>query len=129
MKKLLALVLALALSLGMVACAAPAGEVSDSPNPSSPPPSGSSEAQQPEPDESLSGQIRYVSMWNETEPQADVIKAAIDEFTTIYPNVEITVNWMGRDTLKTIMASLDAGQVDLWDQGINHVIQNYNDYG
>lgn len=49
-------------------------------------------------------------MWSETEAQADVIKAAIEEFTTLYPDVEITVDWMGRDVRKTIQASLDAGQ-------------------
>ena len=51
-------------------------------------------------------------MWSETEAQADVIKAAIEEFTTLYPDVEITVDWMGRDVRKTIQASLDAGQYD-----------------
>ena len=75
------------------------------------------------------GEIHYVSMWNETEPQAEVIKAAVEEFTTMYPEVKINIDWMGRDTLKTIKASLDAGQVDIWDQGINNVIAQYNDYG
>lgn len=53
----------------------------------------------------LKGEIHYVSMWNETEPQADVIKSAIKEFTAAYPGVKIKVDWMGRDTLKTIKAA------------------------
>lgn len=68
-------------------------------------------------------------MWSETEAQADVIKAAIEEFTTLYPDVEITVDWMGRDVRKTIQASLDAGQYDLWDSPVDAVLPNYASYG
>lgn len=63
-------------------------------------------------------------MWSETEAQADVIKVAIEEFTTLYPDVEITVDWMGRDVRKTIQASLDAGQYDLWDSPVDAVLPN-----
>lgn len=130
MKKLLTLGLALSLTMTLAACAPSGGTPTGSATPSATPTAGTENpTPTPEGNAGLSGEIRYVSMWNETEPQAEVIKAAIDEFTTLYPEVTVNVNWMGRDTLKTIVASLDAGQVDLWDQGINHVILKYNDYG
>lgn len=127
MKKILALVLVLAMALALVACGAPAEEAPAT-TAAAEAPAETAAAEAPA-GESLSGTIRYVSMWNETEPQADVIKAAIEEFTTMYPDVTIEIQWMGRDILKTIVASLDAGQVDLWDQSINHVVKKYNDYG
>ncbi len=73
--------------------------------------------------------IRYFSMWQETEPQAEVIKEAITEFESQNSNVKFEVQWLGRDISKTIKASLDAHQVDIWDQGINVVVENYSDYG
>lgn len=140
MKKFLSLLLALALMLSLVACSN-----ASKPTESADPGAASSDTQkdaesqkdaedQTAPEDTtavggLSGEIRYVSMWNETEPQAEVIKAAIEEFTTLYPDVTVNVNWMGRDITKTIVASLDAGQVDIWDQSINMVIELYSDYG
>lgn len=117
-KKALSLILAAALSIGLVACGGTG--TSQSAGTSTP----ASGASQP-----AAGTIRYASMWSETEAQADVIKAAIEEFTTLYPDVEITVDWMGRDVRKTIQASLDAGQYDLWDSPVDAVLPNYASYG
>lgn len=114
--------MALVLALGLVACG---GTSSSSSQAASTPASGSS---MPEAG-TLSGTIRYASMWSETEAQAEVIKAAIEEFTTLYPDVEITVDWMGRDVRKTIQAALDAGQYDLWDSPVDAVLPNYASYG
>lgn len=122
MKKALSLILAAALSIGLVACGGTG--TSQSAGTSTP----ASGASQPAAG-TLSGTIRYASMWSETEAQADVIKAAIEEFTTLYPDVEITVDWMGRDVRKTIQASLDAGQYDLWDSPVDAVLPNYASYG
>ena len=94
--------MALVLALGLVAC----GGTGSSSQPASTPASGTDAPEAG----SLSGTIRYASMWSETEAQADVIKAAIEDFTALYPDVEITVDWMGRDVRKTIQAGLDAGQ-------------------
>lgn len=114
--------MALVLALGLVACG---GTSSSSSQAASTPASGSS---MPEAG-TLSGTIRYASMWSETEAQAEVIKAAIEEFTTLYPDVEITVDWMGRDVRKTIQVALDAGQYDLWDSPVDAVLPNYASYG
>lgn len=114
--------MALTLALSLVACG---GASSSTSTPSSTPASDSNLPAAG----SLSGTIRYASMWSETEAQADVIRAAIDDFTTLYPDVEITVDWLGRDVRKTIQASLDAGQVDMWDSPIDAVLPGYAQYG
>ena len=77
--------MALTLALSLVACG---GASSSTSTPSSTPASDSNLPAAG----SLSGTIRYASMWSETEAQADVIRAAIDDFTTLYPDVEITVD-------------------------------------
>lgn len=135
MKKMLAMVLTCGMILTLSGCsgsnstaasttAAPAAAV-----PAGAQSSSSGENTNADTTADFQGDIHYVSMWNETEPQADVIKSAIKDFTAAHPGVKITVDWMGRDTLKTIKATLDAGQVDIWDQSIDHVIVDYNDYG
>ena len=121
-EKALSLILAAALSIGLVACGGTGTSQSAGTSTSA------SGASQPAAG-TLSGTIRYASMCCETEAQADVIKAAIEEFTTLYPDVEITVDWMGRDVRKTIQASLDAGQYDLWDPPVDAVLPNYASYG
>ena len=80
MKKALSLILAAALSIGLVACGGTG--TSQSAGTSTP----ASGASQPAAG-TLSGTIRYASMWSEAAAQADVIKAAIEEFTTLYPAV------------------------------------------
>ncbi len=85
--------------------------------------SGSAEAPK------LAGELKYMSLWNETDAQADVIKAAIAEFTEIYPDVKISVDWMGRKIADTIMTNLDAQTVDIWDGQIARVIVDYSAYG
>jgi len=55
-------------------------------------------------------------MWNETEPQAEVINAAIADFVAAHPNATVTVEWKGRDVRTLVFPALDAGtQVDLFD--------------
>ena len=128
MKKAISSVLALGMSLSMLTACGGAASSSTAASTAGSATTATSASALPEAG-TLSGTIRYASMWNETEAQADVIKAAIEEFTTIYPDVEITVDWLGRDVRKTIQASLDAGQVDLWDSPLDAVLPNYADYG
>jgi len=60
--------------------------------------------------------IAYWSMWNENEPQAKVIKAAINDFEAAYPGVKVTVQWSGRDIRKILKAALDAGEnIDIFE--------------
>lgn len=74
----------------------------------------------------LKGDLTYYSWWNEAENNAQVIKAAIEEYQKDNPDVKITVQFNGRDLRKTLKASLDAGQkIDMWDEADSGV----TDYG
>ncbi|WP_086829307.1 ABC transporter substrate-binding protein [Streptomyces sp. NRRL B-24572] len=58
----------------------------------------------------------YWSMWRAEEPQAQVIKAAIADFTAS-TGIKVEVNWAGRDVSKKIGPAIAANQApDLWDQ-------------
>jgi raffinose/stachyose/melibiose transport system substrate-binding protein len=77
----------------------------------------------------LKGEVVYWSMWNETEPQAMVIKDAIADFTKVNPGAKITVQWSGREIRKTLVPALDAGQkIDMWDEDCERIIKNYQKY-
>jgi raffinose/stachyose/melibiose transport system substrate-binding protein len=77
----------------------------------------------------LKGEITYWSMWNETEPQAKVLKDAIADFTKMYPDTKINVQWCGREIRKTLVPALDAKQkIDIWDEDCERIIKNYQKY-
>ncbi|AUG81720.1 hypothetical protein CFP65_7119 [Kitasatospora sp. MMS16-BH015] len=62
------------------------------------------------------GGFTYWSMWRAEEPQAQVLKAAIADFTTA-TGIKVDVNWAGRDVSKKIGPAIAANQApDLWDQ-------------
>jgi raffinose/stachyose/melibiose transport system substrate-binding protein len=55
-------------------------------------------------------------MWNPGEPQAEVIGAALEEFTEA-TGIEVEVEWAGRQVLTTVATRLASGDVpDLTDQ-------------
>ena len=59
--------------------------------------------------------IRYFSMWNEGEPQQEVLQDIIDSFESETGN-EVDVLWGGREILTSVRAALSAGDaVDLVD--------------
>lgn len=67
--------------------------------------------------------IVYWSMWNESEAQGTVIKAAIADFEAAYPNVTVNVTWNGRDNRKLIVPAFEAGTViDVWDGGMDVMV-------
>jgi len=58
----------------------------------------------------------YWSMWNESEPQADVLKLWMSDYTTANPNVTFEVTWAGRQVLTKLQTAISAGQkVDFLD--------------
>lgn len=66
--------------------------------------------------EGLEGSVVYWSMWQETEPQAEILQAAIDEFMEANPDVEVEVEWQGRGVRDLVSAAVAAGeQVDIFD--------------
>lgn len=61
-------------------------------------------------------QLVYWAMWNETEPQGEVIKEAVADFQAANPQVTVKVQWNGRDIRKLIVPALESGEaIDLFD--------------
>ena len=64
-----------------------------------------------------SGTLTYWSMWNKTEPQAQVLQTAFDAFEKS-TGIHVDVKWVGRDVLTNVSAALTSGKLpDLVDQG------------
>ncbi|ASJ20334.1 ABC transporter substrate-binding protein [Brachyspira hampsonii] len=73
--------------------------------------------------------IVYWSMWNEVEPQGQVIKAAIEDFMKKHPDITVEVNWNGREIRKTLQPALDNNQtIDIWDEDLERTIRTWGKY-
>ncbi len=72
--------------------------------------------------------IVYWTMWNETEPQGQVIAQAVDAYTK-KTGIPVEVNWNGREIRKTLQPALDTGTaIDLFDEDIERVNQTWGAY-
>jgi raffinose/stachyose/melibiose transport system substrate-binding protein len=70
----------------------------------------------------------YWSMWNETEPQGQVIARAAEAFTK-ETGIAVDINFNGREIRKTLQPALDAGEtVDLFDEDIERVANTWGNY-
>ena len=70
----------------------------------------------------------YWSMWNEAEPQGQVIAEAVREFEK-ETGIKIEVNFNGRDIRKTLQPALDAGEmIDIFDEDIERVARTWGKY-
>ncbi|MFC4910232.1 ABC transporter substrate-binding protein [Actinomadura gamaensis] len=70
------------------------------------------------------GEFTYWSMWRQEEPQAKVIKAAIDRYEKD-SGAKVKVVWQGRDIRKKIGPAIAANQApDLWDNGADVIFSN-----
>jgi raffinose/stachyose/melibiose transport system substrate-binding protein len=73
-------------------------------------------------------ELVYWTMWNETEPQGQVVARAVDAFTK-ETGIKIEVNFNGRDIRRTLQPALDAGEViDLFDEDIDRVNTAWGTY-
>lgn len=73
-------------------------------------------------------ELVYWSMWNEAEPQGQVIARAAEAFTK-ETGIKIEVNFNGRDIRKTLQPALDAGEtIDLFDEDIERVANTWGNY-
>ncbi len=126
MKKLSKILLAslLAIALLLTACAQP---VEEAPAPETTPETdATTETTQTE---ALSGDLVYWSNWNPTENQGLVLAEAIEEFTTMYPDVNIEVVWNGRENRTLLLPALESGQqVDMFEQAVDMVMGQLGDY-
>ncbi len=76
----------------------------------------------PEGISSLSGEIVYWSMWQETESQANILKSAIENFEKANPDCKVTVEWTGRTIKDVILPALESGeQIDIFDTDPNNI--------
>ena len=67
-------------------------------------------------DAKAAGSFTYWSMWQSSEPQAQVLKAAIAQFTA-QTGIKVNVDWVGRGISTKIGPSIAANQApDLWDE-------------
>jgi len=58
----------------------------------------------------------YWSMWNEDEPQGQVMVKAIEAFEAAHPNVDLEVTWYGRDIRNLLATALEADEpIDVYD--------------
>jgi raffinose/stachyose/melibiose transport system substrate-binding protein len=72
--------------------------------------------------------IVYWSMWNEAEPQGQVIARAAEAFTK-ETGIVVDINFNGREIRKTLQPALDAGEpIDLFDEDIERVANTWGNY-
>ncbi|MDR0387325.1 MAG: extracellular solute-binding protein [Treponema sp.] len=75
-----------------------------------------------------SAKLVYWSMWNEAEPQGQVIARAAEAFTK-ETGIAVDINFNGRDIRKTLQPALDAGEaIDLFDEDIERVANTWGNY-
>jgi raffinose/stachyose/melibiose transport system substrate-binding protein len=79
-------------------------------------------------DDSGTAKIVYWSMWNEAEPQGQVIARAAEAFTA-KTGIQVEVNFNGRDIRMTLQPALDAGEtIDIFDEDIERVNNTWGNY-
>jgi raffinose/stachyose/melibiose transport system substrate-binding protein len=77
---------------------------------------------------STTAPLVYWSMWNEVEPQGQVIARAAEAFTK-ETGIKVDINFNGRDIRKTLQPALDAGEaIDLFDEDIERVSNTWGNY-
>lgn len=75
-----------------------------------------------------SPKLVYWSMWNEAEPQGQVIARAAEAFTR-ETGIPIEINFNGRDIRMTLQPALDAGEaIDIFDEDIERVANTWGNY-
>src|SRR4051812_32227366 len=67
--------------------------------------------------------LKYWSMWNKGEAQQVVIQNIIDDYEEANPDIEIDVQWMGRQVLSKVRtASLSSDSPDLTDKSYDELM-------
>lgn len=125
MKKRASIILSIimVLSVLLTACGANSGPATSSPSSSSP--AASTEAT-PVPAKDV--KLVYWTMWNETEPQGQVIAEAVEAYSK-QTGVEVELNFNGRDIRKNLQPALDAGtQIDIFDEDVDRVNGTWGNY-
>jgi len=75
-----------------------------------------------------SAKLVYWSMWNEAEPQGQVIARAAEAFAG-ETGIRVEINFNGRDIRNTLQPALEAGEViDIFDEDIDRVNSVWKDF-
>ena len=70
----------------------------------------------------------YWSMWNEVEPQGQVIARAAEAFTS-ETGIKIEINFSGREVGTILQPALDSGEnIDIFDLDYEYMIRAWSDY-
>lgn len=73
------------------------------------------------------GELTYWSMWNNTEPQAQIIQEAIDAYKA-ETGIKVNVEWKGRDLGTVLQSALEAGEkIDFFDWDYQKIALEYAD--
>ena len=126
MKKIIALLLACMMVIGMFAAC---GNTAETTEPAADPTDAVATEGTPAEAKKYEGvKLTFWSMWNSTEPQAEVIKQAVEAFQAETGAV-VTVEWKGREINQVLSASLEAGeQIDIFEDDYQRIAQVYVDY-
>jgi raffinose/stachyose/melibiose transport system substrate-binding protein len=69
--------------------------------------------------------IVYWSMWNEEEPQGQVLSQAIDDFQAANHSITVDVVWNGRENRNLVIPAIEGGEtIDVFDTGDEWIFAN-----
>lgn len=124
-RKLCALALTAIMAVSLAACKS--GKTAESA--STPTTSGTQGEAAADPGTASGGGLVYWSMWESTEPQGKVIKAAADQFTED-TGITVDLQFKGRTGIREgLQPALDAGSnIDLFDEDIDRVNSTWGSY-
>ena len=62
--------------------------------------------------------LEYWSLWNPAEPQAKVVQQLVKDYEAANPNINVNVNFAGRDIRKLLLPALNSGKtIDIVEGG------------
>ena len=122
MKKIIALLLVLAMALSLVACGG-SSEPAATEAPATEAPAVEAPAAEAKKYDGV--ELTYWSMWNEAEPQGQIIVEAAAAFEA-ETGAKINIEWKGRDLNTVITAALEAKEnVDIFDDDYARITTAY----
>lgn len=73
-------------------------------------------------------ELTYWSMWNNTEPQGQVLQEAVNAWME-ETGANVTIEWKGRDVKNILASSLEAKEnIDLFEDDYNRISNNLKNY-
>lgn len=128
MKKIIAMLLAVVMMFGLVACGGNTTPETQAPE-TKPAEVKTETTPAVEETKKYEGvELTFWSMWNESEPQGQVINQVVEAFKE-ETGATVNVVWKGRDINQILSASLEAGEAfDIYEDDYQRIALNYADY-